>query len=77
MIDGAPWYVATTYLIYILVWCLSILGGCAYVVFWRQASGWWFIAAVFIASLCFSPAKWHALFDKSLATQILSDAQKD
>lgn len=32
-------------------WCAFIMGGCAYVVFWRGESGWWFVFAFFIISL--------------------------
>jgi hypothetical protein len=35
------------------VWCLTILAACAYIVFWRGESGWWFVLALFICT-CWS-----------------------
>lgn len=47
-----------TYLIYILVWESVVIGGCAYLVFWRDASAWWFLLAVLLSVSSYSPAKW-------------------
>lgn len=33
-----------------LIFVLTVIGGCGYVVFWLGHSGWWFLAAVLIAS---------------------------
>lgn len=54
---------ALTYLIYLLVWESLVIGGCAYVVFWRGQSGWWFLLAVILSSGAYSPEKWRKLFD--------------
>jgi hypothetical protein len=47
-----------TYFLYIVLWVGFTLGGCAYVVFWRDASGWWFVLAVMLASSGYSPRRW-------------------
>lgn len=36
--------------IYCTVLDALILGGCAYVVFWRGASGWWFVLAILLSA---------------------------
>lgn len=42
----------------VLLWWAFCIGGCAYLVFWRDHSGWWFVLAVFLASMfC---AKWKS-----------------
>jgi hypothetical protein len=33
-----------------LVWSLTIVGACTYLVFWRNESGWWYVLAVLLAS---------------------------
>lgn len=50
-----------TYLAYIVFWESLTLGGCAYCVFWKEASPWWFLLAVFMSSHAYSPEKWAAL----------------
>lgn len=47
-----------TYLIYIVLWEGLVFGGTGYAVFWLGRSGWWFLAAVFIGGLAYSPLKW-------------------
>ena len=47
-----------TYLIYIVLWEALIFGGAGYSVFVLGHSGWWMLAAVFIGSFAYSPAKW-------------------
>lgn len=47
-----------TYLIYIVLWEAFIFGGAGYAVFWRGFSGWWMLAAAFVAGLAYSPGKW-------------------
>ena len=50
------------YLLYCLLWDGGILGGCAYLVFWRGASGWWFLLAMlFVSAGGFRTASWDAL----------------
>lgn len=31
-----------------LAWCSAAVFGCAYVVFWKGASGWWFLLALLL-----------------------------
>lgn len=35
------------------IWSAAMIGGCAYLVFWRDVSGWWFLLAMLLAS-CWS-----------------------
>lgn len=53
---------AVTYLIYLMLWEGFVFGGCAYLVFWRDASAWWFVLAVFMSAASYSPKKWRELF---------------
>jgi hypothetical protein len=32
----------------ILAWNMFIMGGCAYLVFWKAASAWWFVLATIL-----------------------------
>jgi hypothetical protein len=32
-----------------LIWSSLIFGGCAYIVFWKGASAWWFVLAGIVA----------------------------
>ena len=34
------------FLVVQLIWDIFLVGGCAYLVFWRAESGWWFVLAV-------------------------------
>ena len=54
-------FVVITYLIYIVFYETMILGGCAYVVFFLNRSGWWFLLAVLLSGSAYSPDKWHRL----------------
>ena len=47
-----------TYLIYILVFETLVLGGTGYAVFVLDHSGWWFLLAILIGSMAYSPRKW-------------------
>jgi hypothetical protein len=47
-----------TYLIYIVLWEGMIFGGTGYAVFVLEHSGWWFLLAMVIGSLAYSPLKW-------------------
>jgi hypothetical protein len=47
-----------TYLIYIVVYETLVLGGCAYVVFWKGASPWWFVLAVMLSNAAYKPSHW-------------------
>lgn len=38
-------------IIALLVFKAFIIGGCAYLVFWRGESGWWFLLAIMLSSL--------------------------
>lgn len=50
-----------TYLIYVLIWDGRIIGGCAYLVFWRGESGCWFLLAVVLSSAALKPKDWRKL----------------
>jgi hypothetical protein len=47
-----------TYLIYIVFWEGLIFGGTGYVVFWLDRSGWWFLPAIVLGGMAYSPIKW-------------------
>lgn len=58
---GAPWWVTISYAGVALTWCLAVLIGTAYVVFWRGESGWWWAFALLIITPI-KPYKWHDLW---------------
>jgi len=60
MKQGAPWWIAVSYAVYVLVWCMFVIGGTAYVVFWKDQSGWWFALAICLSP--WKPYKWHDLW---------------
>jgi hypothetical protein len=47
-----------TYLIYILVFETLVLGGTGYAVFVLGHSGWWWLLAILIGGMAYSPRKW-------------------
>ena len=47
-----------TYLIYIVFWETLVIGGCGYAVFVLGFTGWWFVLAVILGSVAYSPLKW-------------------
>ena len=51
-----------TYLLYCIVWDVGIMVGCAYIVFWKDQSGWWFLLAIFIAGTSYKPDGWRKLW---------------
>ena len=53
-----------TYMIYIIFWESLTIGGCAYLIFFKGYSGWWFILAILLSTLAYSPEKWNVLFNK-------------
>ena len=53
-----------TYLIYIILWEGFILGGCAYIVFWKGFSGWWFLLAGLLSSAAYKPSAWAILYNQ-------------
>ncbi len=32
------------------IWAIGIIGGCTYLVFWKEASGWWYLLALLLCS---------------------------
>jgi hypothetical protein len=34
----------------VIIWCMFIVGGCTYLVFWMNASGWWYLLATLFIS---------------------------
>jgi hypothetical protein len=57
--------IAITYLIYIVFWYGGLIGGCAYIVFWLNHSGWWFLLAIILADLGLSSKEWKKLFEET------------
>jgi len=55
-------FIVITYMIYIIAWEALVIGGCAYVVFGLNRSGWWFVLAVILSGASYSPKKWRKLF---------------
>lgn len=47
-----------TYLVYIILWEILIIGGSGYAVFVLGASGWWFVLSVPLSCCAYSPMKW-------------------
>lgn len=41
------------YLVFVAyyVYCLGIMAGCGYIVFWRGESGWWFVLAALMTEI--------------------------
>jgi len=76
--NGAPWWVAVSYAAYVLAWCGFIVGGTAYLVFWRDESGWWFALACLLMSP-WKPHKWHDLWvpDRERITAEMKEAAKE
>lgn len=56
-----------SYVIYVIAFEALVLGGCGYAVFWRGASGGWFLLAVLISSAAYPPERWSALWDDGIA----------
>lgn len=55
---------AVTYLIYIIVYEFLCLGGCAYLVFWKNANPWWFVLACMLSAGAYKPESWAKLIDR-------------
>lgn len=53
-----------TYLFYIVIWEVMVIGGCGYVVFGLGYSGWWFVPAILMSCAAYSPEKWNELLRK-------------
>ena len=34
--------------ILLIIWCMFVVGGCTYLVFWMDASGWWYLLAILL-----------------------------
>jgi hypothetical protein len=47
-----------TYLIYIVFWESLVFGGIGYAVFFQDRSGWWFLLAILLGGMVYSPLKW-------------------
>lgn len=55
---------ALTYMVYIIVYECLVIGGCAYIVFWKGYSGWWFVLAVLMSAGAYKPSAWRKLWAK-------------
>lgn len=47
-----------TYLIYIVFWELLCFAPVFYAVFWKDASGLWFLLAIMLSQSAYTPDKW-------------------
>lgn len=47
-----------TYLIYIIAYELLCIAGPIYLIFWKNASGWWLVFGVVMSASAYSPATW-------------------
>lgn len=34
--------------ILLILWCMFVIGGCTYLVFWMDVSGWWYALAILL-----------------------------
>lgn len=68
---GAPWYVPTTYLLYVLALDGGIFGVTAWAVFIKGWSAWSFLPALLLTGCGFQPHKWRRLWmaDPNEATE--------
>jgi hypothetical protein len=55
-------FIVITYLIYIIVWEALVIGGCGYIVFVLNRSGWWFVLAALLSGAAYRPKHWKQLF---------------
>lgn len=58
-----------------LLWGVSILGTCAYAVFWLDHNGWWFVLAILITGSWTCKTCMHP--DQLRALKELKEAEKD
>jgi hypothetical protein len=42
-------------MIYIVLYEALILGGCSYIVFWKDQNPWWFLLAVLLSMSAYKP----------------------
>lgn len=61
-----------SYLAYITLFEVMVIGGCGYAVFVREHSGWWFLLAILISGSAYPPERWSSLWDQSLAEKYLN-----
>lgn len=54
--------ISISYLIYIISFEFFVFGGIAYLVFWKDASPWWFLLAVLLSEAAYTPEQWAKLF---------------
>jgi len=47
-----------TFFVYITLRDGLLIGGTAYLVFWKGCSGWWWILSVFLLALAIRPSMW-------------------
>jgi hypothetical protein len=59
--NQAPWWVAASYLVYIILWEGLIFGGAGWAVFVGGHNGWWMLIALLIGSCAYQPHKWRRL----------------
>ena len=55
-------FIAITYMIYIILWEALVIGGCGYVVFGLNRSGWWMLLGVLLSGAAYKPSHRKKLF---------------
>lgn len=53
-----------TFLLYTIIWDCGTLVGCAYLVFWREQTAWWFVLAVVMCGTSYKPSHWRRLWNE-------------
>lgn len=62
-------FIAITYLIYIVLYEILIIGGCGYVVFvLGHSENWWWLAVLFSMG-AYKPHTWHELLTGKLNSE--------
>ena len=56
-------FIVLTYLIYIIFFESLVLGGCGYIVFVLNKSGWWFLLAFILSGAAYKPKSWRKLWN--------------
>lgn len=54
-----------TFMLYIVIWDIGLLVGTAYLIWWKGASGWWFVPAFILCGMSYKPKHWRELWQPS------------
>ena len=81
--DWLGFFSITTFLLYIVIWDIGLLVGVSYLIWWKGASGWWFLPAFILCGMSYKPKQWRELWERSSMTNVMmsnigafSDARK-